>query len=148
MSERYTRPPDVLLVEDNPDDIYFIEEAFERSTIRKTLHAVRDAEEALAFLRREPPHENAPRPHLILLDLKLPKMPGMDFLRRIKEDDDLRSIPVVVLTTSDSAEEAAASYDLLATSFITKPKDLDDFERVIQMLEQFWLSTVQLPPSR
>ena len=148
MSERYARPPDVLLVEDNPDDIYFIEEAFDRSTIRKTLHVVRDAEQALAFLRNEPPHEDAPRPHLILLDLKLPKMPGMDFLRRIKEDDRLRSIPVVVLTTSDSAEEAAESYDLLATSFITKPKDLDDFERVIQMLEQFWLSTVQLPPNR
>ena len=135
----------VLLVEDNPDDVFFMRTALEDGPARKQLHIVRDGAEALAFLRREPPHEQAPRPHLIILDLKLPKLSGIDVLDVIKSDASLRSIPVVVLTVSDTTEDALASYDRFATSVITKPQDLDDFKKVMHTLEAFWLQTVQLP---
>lgn len=139
-------PPQILLVEDNPDDIYFITTALQSRERAPNVHVARDGVEALQFLRREAPHEDAFRPNLILLDLKLPKMPGLEVLQQIKADSALRSIPVVVLTTSDANEDAADSYDLYATSFITKPKDLEEFKRVIERIEQFWLQIAQLPP--
>jgi CheY-like chemotaxis protein len=136
----------ILLIEDNVDDIYFIENAFEKSK-QHVLHTVNNGIEALKYLRREPPYEKSKRPSLILLDLKMPRMSGLEVLKHIKEDDNLRAIPVVVLSTSDADKDAAASYDLQATSFITKPKNLDAFAKVIEHIEKFWLGIAQLPSS-
>ena len=138
-------PPHILLVEDNPDDVFFIEEIFEKSKIRKKLHVVGDGDAALRFLRRQDPYTDAPRPSLIILDLKLPKIPGMEVLERIKDDDDLRAIPVIVLTTSDADLDAAEAYDLHATSFLTKPRNLDDFGAMMERLQRFWLDIARLP---
>ncbi|MDX1545649.1 MAG: response regulator [Rhodothermales bacterium] len=147
MSERrYTNRPDILLIEDNPDDVFFMREVFGKSSIPKTLHVVNDGEEALRYLRQQDPFEDAPRPSLIILDLKLPKMSGIDLLEQIKTNAQLRAIPVVVLTTSDADADATATYDLHATAFITKPKNLEDFAEVMQRIEAFWLNVVQLPP--
>lgn len=137
----------ILLIEDNADDIYFIESAFQKSQRTHELHTVKDGVEALKYLHREPPYEKSRRPSLILLDLKMPKMSGLEVLKHIKEDESLRPIPVVVLTTSDADGDAAASYDLQATAFITKPKDLDAFAGVIERIEKFWLGVAQLPSS-
>ncbi|HMB91927.1 MAG TPA: response regulator [Rhodothermales bacterium] len=137
----------ILLIEDNTDDIYFIENALQKSDRKHELHTVKDGVEALKYLRREPPYEKSRRPSLILLDLKMPKMSGLEVLKHIKEDENLRPIPVVVLTTSDADGDAAASYDLQATAFITKPKDLDAFAGVIERIEKFWLGVAQLPSS-
>ena len=144
----FRKTPVVLLVEDNPDDIYFIRTVLEESQTPKKLYVARDGQEALAFLRREDVHEKAPRPNLILLDLKLPKLSGLEVLEQIKADDDLRAIPVVVLTTSDADEDMLASYDRFATSVITKPHDLKAFKAVMKQIEHFWLKTVQLPRQR
>ena len=138
--------PHILLVEDNTDDIYFLETFFAERETPNHLHVVRDGLEAWNFLCREPPHDKAPRPSLILLDLKLPKLSGLELLKRIKEDKTLRSIPVVVLATSGTDEDALASYDLHATSFITKPKTIDEFTEVMERIERFWLHLVKLPP--
>ena len=137
--------PHVLLVEDNPDDVFFIEDIFEKSQIRQKLHVVGDGADALRFLRREGPYADAPRPSLIILDLKLPKVDGLEVLEALKSDDALRAIPVIVLTTSDADADAAASYDLQATSFITKPKDLEEFGAIMQRLQHFWFEIARLP---
>jgi CheY-like chemotaxis protein len=142
----FGKPVEILLVEDNPGDVDLTLEALENSKIRNRLSVVADGEEALAFLRRTGKHARAPRPDLILLDLKLPKKDGREVLTEIKADDDLKRIPVVILTTSQDEEDIFESYNLHANCYITKPIDLHQFIRVIKAIEDFWLTIVQLPP--
>ncbi len=141
------KPVEILLVEDNPGDADLTREALENSKINNTLSVVCDGEEAMDFLRRCGKHADAQRPDLILLDLNLPKKDGHEVLNEIKVDDDLKCIPVVILTTSKAEEDILKSYDLHANCFITKPIDLHQFVRVIRAIEDFWLTIVKLPPN-
>ncbi|MFI5593580.1 response regulator [Amycolatopsis sp. NPDC051758] len=138
-------PIDVLLVEDDPGDVLMTQEAFEHYKIRNTLSVVSDGEQALQFLRREPPYEDAPRPGLILLDLNLPRRDGREVLAEVKASAELRSIPVVVLTTSEAEEDIARSYDLHANAYVTKPVDFDRFVEVVRQIDNFFVSVVKLP---
>ncbi len=135
----------ILLVEDNPGDIRLTEEALKEGKVRNSLHVVMDGEEAMAFLRNEGEYTDAPRPDLILLDLNLPRKDGREVLAEIKDDDDLKCIPVVVLTTSQAEEDVARTYNLHANCYITKPVDLEQFLNVVRSIEDFWLSVVKLP---
>ncbi|MBB5956883.1 CheY-like chemotaxis protein [Saccharothrix tamanrassetensis] len=136
---------DVLLVEDDPGDALMTQEAFEHHKIRNQLHVVRDGVEALEFLRREGEHADAPRPGLILLDLNLPKMDGREVLAEVKADQSLRSIPVVVLTTSEAEEDILRSYNLHANAYVTKPVDFDRFIEVVRQIDDFFVTVVKLP---
>jgi CheY-like chemotaxis protein len=136
---------DVLLVEDDAGDALMIEEALSGQDVRVTLHVVRDGSEAMAFLLRAGDHSRAPRPGLILLDLNLPKMDGREVLAEIKADHSLRSIPVVVLTTSRAEEDVLRSYDLHANAYITKPVDADAFTRAVRRIDQFYTTVAKLP---
>jgi len=138
-------PIEILLVEDSPGDADLAREALETTKVRNTLHVVRDGEEAMAFLHRKGPYENAPRPGLILLDLNLPKKDGREVLAEIKRDPELMRIPVVILTISKDEEDVLRSYNLHANCFITKPIDLSQFLKVVQSIEEFWLTIVRLP---
>jgi len=140
------KPIEILLVEDNPGDVDLAREALEGGKVRNTLHVVGDGEAALAFLRRQGQYASAPRPGLVLLDLNLPKKNGREVLAEIKADEDLKRIPVVVLTTSKSEEDILRSYNLHANCYITKPIDLNQFIKVVHAIEDFWLTIVQLPP--
>ena len=144
---RTGRPIEILLVEDSPTDALLTREALEQSKILNRMHRVENGVEALAFLRREGRYAGTPRPDLILLDLNLPKKSGIEVLQEIKEDEDLRIIPVVVLTTSKAEEDIVKSYDLHANCYITKPVDFDKFTEVIQSIREFWFSVVTLPPT-
>ncbi|MEV4131519.1 response regulator [Dactylosporangium sp. NPDC049742] len=139
-------PIEVLLVEDDPGDVLMTQEAFEEHKVRNKLNVVQDGEEALAYLRREGPHADAPRPDLILLDLNLPRVDGRQVLQAIKEDPDLRRIPVVVLTTSQADEDILRSYSLHANAYVTKPVDFDSFIAVVRQIDEFFVSVVKLPP--
>ena len=136
---------DILLVEDSEGDARLAKEAMKDSKIRNTLYHVIDGEEALAFLRRDGRYADVPRPDLILLDLNLPKKDGRQVLKEIKEDKNLKQIPVVVLTLSSADEDIFRSYNLHANCYITKPIDLDQFMKVVQSIENFWLTIVKLP---
>lgn len=136
---------EILLVEDNPGDVRLTQEAFKTGKVHNTLHVVWDGEEAMAFLNREGDYKDAPRPDIILLDLNLPKKDGREVLKDIKSDENLKSIPVVVLTTSSAEEDILKSYNLHANCYITKPVDLDKFLTIVQYIEDFWLSIVKLP---
>jgi CheY-like chemotaxis protein len=136
---------DVLLVEDSPGDVRLTREAFKDAKVHVNLHVASDGAEALAFLRREGEYAGVPRPDLILLDLNLPKKDGREVLAEIKESSTLRSIPVVILTTSASEEDILRSYMLHANCYITKPVDLDGFLKVVRSIDSFWLSVVKLP---
>ncbi|MER8032649.1 response regulator [Streptomyces bauhiniae] len=138
-------PIDVLLVEDDPGDELMTREAFEDNKIGNTLHVVRDGEEALDFLYRRGNHTGAPRPDLILLDLNLPKYDGRQVLERIKSDQDLADIPVVVLTTSAAEEDILRSYKLHANAYVTKPVDLDQFIAAVRQIDDFFVQVVRLP---
>jgi chemotaxis family two-component system response regulator Rcp1 len=138
-------PIEILLVEDNEPDVDLTIEALAGGKLRNRIHVARDGIEALAFLRREGPHAGAPRPHLILLDLNMPRMDGRETLAEIKKDPSLQSIPVVVLTTSKSEEDIARSYQLQCNCYINKPVDLQQFMIVVRAIEDFWLCVVQLP---
>ena len=138
---------EILLVEDNEGDARLAREAMLESKMRNTLHHVSDGEEAMEFLRRVGKYADAPRPSLILLDLNLPKKDGREVLAEIKSDDELKHIPVVVLTQSSAEEDVLASYDLHANCYITKPVDFAQFIRVVRDIEDFWLSVVKLPPN-
>jgi CheY-like chemotaxis protein len=138
---------EVLLVEDDPGDVLMTREAFEDHKVRNNLHVVSDGVEALAFLRRQGDHAAAPRPDLILLDLNLPRKDGREVLAEVKGDDDLRRIPVVVLTTSDADEDILRSYDLHANAYVTKPVDFEQFLSAVRQVDEFFLSVVKLPPS-
>lgn len=137
---------EILLVEDNPGDVRLTKEAFKIGKIQNNMHVVYDGEEAMDFLYRRGSHADAPRPDIILLDLNLPKKDGREVLKEIKSDDSLKSIPVVVLTTSSAEEDIIRTYDLHANCYITKPVDLDKFLAIVQMIEDFWLTVVKLPP--
>jgi CheY-like chemotaxis protein len=136
---------EVLLVEDDPGDVLLIEEAFEFNKVRNSLNVVSDGVEALEFLRREGRYADAPRPGLILLDLNLPRKDGREVLAEVKDDGDLRSIPVVVLTTSKAEEDVLRSYDLHANAYVTKPVDFDRFIEVVRQIDEFFVSVVRLP---
>jgi CheY-like chemotaxis protein len=138
-------PIEVLLVEDSPGDVRLTQEAFKDAKVHINLHVASDGAKAMAFLKHEGEYANAPRPDLILLDLNLPKKDGREVLAEIKDDPKLRSIPVVVLTTSSSEADILRSYMLHANSYITKPVDLEGFLTVVKSIDSFWLSVVKLP---
>jgi CheY-like chemotaxis protein len=140
------KPIEILLVEDNPGDADLAREAMETSKIRNTLHVVGDGEEAMAFVRGQGKYADAPRPDLVLLDLNLPKKDGREVLAEIKADPDLKRIPVVILTISKEEEDILKTYNLHANCYITKPIDLHQFLKVVQAIEEFWLTIVKLPP--
>ncbi len=146
MAPRYVgKPIEILLVEDNPGDVRLTAETFKDARILNHLNVARDGVAALAFLRRQGAYAGAPRPDLILLDLNLPKKDGREVLAEIKADDDLKRIPVVILTTSKAEEDIIRTYNLHANCYITKPVDLDQFIRVVQSIQNFWFTIVQLP---
>lgn len=136
---------DILLVEDNPGDVRLAIEALRDDKLQNHLHVVEDGVEALRFLRNEGFHADAPRPDLILLDLTLPRMDGKDVLAEIKQDPDLRCIPVVVLTSSLEEQDILESYDLHANCYVTKPVDLEQFTTIVKSIEEFWFMVVKLP---
>ena len=146
-NHKLAKPIEILLVEDNLGDADLAREALEGSKFNNDLHVVDDGEKAMAFLRREGPYVDAPRPGLILLDLNLPRKDGRQVLAEIKADNDLKRIPVVILTTSSAEKDVLKSYDLHANCFITKPIDLNQFLNVVKAIEDFWLSIVVLPPN-
>jgi chemotaxis family two-component system response regulator Rcp1 len=146
-AETYLKPIDILLVEDNPGDADLAREALSTSKLRNALHVVGDGVEAMAFLRRTGKYADAPRPELVLLDLNLPRKDGREVLAEIKADPDLKRIPVVILTISKDEEDVLKSYNLHANCFITKPIDLTQFLKVVQSIEDFWLTIVRLPPN-
>ncbi len=139
------RPIEILLVEDSPGDVRLTQEAFKDSRILNNLHVVSDGVEALAFLRREPRYAGAVQPDLIILDLNLPRKNGQEVLAEIKEDPDLKHIPVIVLTVSSAEEDILRSYNLHANCYITKPVDLERFLTAVKGIENFWLAIVKLP---
>jgi chemotaxis family two-component system response regulator Rcp1 len=139
-------PITILMVEDNPADVRLTREAFKEGRIQNSLHVVKDGVEALAFLRNEGPYGDAPKPDLILLDLNLPRKDGREVLADVKNDPELRRIPVVILTTSRSEADVLRSYDLHANCYVTKPVDLNQFLDVVRSVEGFWLAAVTLPP--
>jgi chemotaxis family two-component system response regulator Rcp1 len=139
------RPIEILLVEDNPGDVRLTMEGLKEGKVRNNLHVARDGVEAMAFLRREGQFENAVRPDLILLDLNLPRKDGREVLTDIKMDPELKTIPVVVLTTSRAEQDVLYSYQLQANCYITKPVDLEQFITVVKSIEDFWLTIVTLP---
>lgn len=135
----------ILLVEDNPGDARLAQEALKENKVANTLHWVDDGVKAIDFLRNNPPYADAPRPDVILLDLNLPKKDGREVLAEIKDDPDLKRIPVVVLTVSQAEEDILRTYNLHANCYITKPLDLDRFLEVVRQIEDFWLTIVKLP---
>ena len=135
----------VLLVEDDPGDVLMTREAFD-DYLHNRLDVVTDGTAALAYLRKEAPYEDTPRPDLVLLDLNLPRRDGREVLQEIKDDADLRHIPVIVLTTSQAEEDVLRAYRLSANCYVTKPVDLHQFNRIVQAIEEFWLTVVRLPP--
>ena len=139
------RPKEVLLVEDSPGDVRLTKEAFRAANASIHLHVASDGIEAIAFLKREGPHVDAPRPDLILLDLNLPKMDGREVLAHIKKDDTLKTIPTVILTTSDAEVDVAKSYQLQANCYLSKPVQFDAFENLVKSINDFWLTKVKLP---
>jgi two-component system, chemotaxis family, response regulator Rcp1 len=146
MSERTKGAPvEILLVEDNPADVRLTQEALKEGKVFNNLHWSKDGVEALEFLRRQGKHAAAPRPDIILLDLNLPKKDGREVLFEIKNDDQLKRIPVVILTTSKAEEDVLKTYNLHANCYVTKPVDLEQFIRVVKTIDQFWLTVVTLP---
>jgi CheY-like chemotaxis protein len=141
-------PIDVLLVEDSPGDVRLSQEAFRDANPTIRVHVASDGVEAMAFLRREGTHARAPRPDLILLDLNLPRMDGREVLAHIKADDDLKTIPTVILTTSDAEADIVQSYQLQANCYLSKPVQLDEFESLVKSINDFWLTKVKLPHQR
>lgn len=138
-------PIEVLLVEDSPGDVRLTREAFRDANLRIRLHVASDGVEAMAFLRRDGPHQDAPRPDFILLDLNLPRMDGREVLALIKEDASLRTIPTVILTTSEAETDILMSYELRANSYLSKPVQLDKFELLVKSINDFWLTKAKLP---
>jgi CheY-like chemotaxis protein len=143
--EQGVKPIDVLLVEDDPGDVLMTREAFADHKLKNVLHVVDNGVDAMSFLRNEGPYADAPRPDLVLLDLNLPRMDGREVLAAVKGDDDLSSIPVVVLTTSEAEEDVLKSYQLHANAYVTKPVDFERFLEVVRQIDEFFVTVVKLP---
>jgi two-component system, chemotaxis family, response regulator Rcp1 len=141
-------PTEVLLVEDSPGDVRLTREAFRDANQSIHLHVACDGVEAMAFLKHEGRHTNAPRPDIILLDLNLPKMDGREVLAHIKEDESLKTIPIVILTTSEAEVDIMKSYQLRANCYLSKPVQLGAFEALVKSINDFWLTEVKLPNQR
>jgi two-component system response regulator len=142
----FSKPVEVLLVEDNPGDVVLTREALRDNKLEINLSVVADGEEALHFLTRQGRFSAAPRPDLILLDLNLPRKDGREVLAAIKADKALRTIPVVILTSSEAEEDVLKAYHLCANCYVQKPLDLDQFTKVVHNIENFWFTVVKLPP--
>jgi chemotaxis family two-component system response regulator Rcp1 len=138
-------PIEILMVEDNPGDVRLMQECFRDAGTPVRLHLAADGVEAMTFLSREGEHQNAPVPDLILLDLNLPKLDGREVLVRVKEDEQLKAIPIIILTTSDAQADIVKSYQLHANCYVNKPVQLDAFESLVQSISDFWLSHVKYP---
>ena len=136
---------EILLVEDNPGDVRLTQEALKDGKVTNRLHVTRDGVEAMAFLKKEGSYQDQPTPDLVLLDLNLPRKNGREVLQEMKSDEVLRSIPVVVLTTSEAQRDIIESYDLQANCFVTKPVDFEQFCTVVESIEEFWFTLVRLP---
>jgi two-component system, chemotaxis family, response regulator Rcp1 len=141
----FMKPVEILLVEDNPGDVRLTKEALKEAKVINNLTVLKDGVEALAFLRQQGMYDKAATPHLILLDLNLPRKDGREVLAEIKADDKLKRIPVVVLTTSQDEQDIYKSYNLHANCYVTKPVDLEQFMTVVKSIEDFWLGIVMLP---
>jgi CheY-like chemotaxis protein len=139
-------PLEVLLVEDSPGDVRLTQEAFREAKTSINLHVATDGVAAMAFLRHEGNHSQVPRPDFILLDLNLPKMDGREVLAHIKDDESLKTIPTIILTTSDAEADILKSYQLQANCYINKPVQLEAFDAIVKSVNQFWLTTAKLPP--
>jgi chemotaxis family two-component system response regulator Rcp1 len=146
METKIMQPIEILLVEDNPGDVRLTREALKDAKVANTLHVVEDGVAALDFLRRRGQYAGAPRPHLVLLDLNLPKKNGREVLAEVKSDDELKAIPIVILTTSQAEEDVLRAYHLHANCYITKPVDFLQFTNIVKTIEDFWLTIVTLPP--
>lgn len=146
MNDGAGHPVDILLVEDNNADVELTRQALREAQIPNRLHVAEDGVEAMEFLHRTAGHENVPRPDLIILDLNLPSKNGREVLREVKSDDRLKSIPVVVLTTSEDADDIRAVYLGHGNSYLCKPVDFDEFLKIMKTLESFWLEAAKLPP--
>lgn len=142
------RAVEILLVEDSPSDADLTIETFSESKVLNNLHVVEDGIEAINFLRKQGKYVDVPRPDVILLDLNLPKKNGREVLEEIKMDADLKTIPVIVLTTSEAEEDILRSYNLHANCYLNKPVDLERFISVVRLIEDFWLAAVKLPPKQ
>lgn len=139
------RPVEILLVEDNQPDVELTQEALEENKVRNNLHVVTDGEDAMEFLYQRGRYADRPRPDLILLDLNLPRKDGREVLAEVKADPALKTIPVVILTTSQAEEDILRSYELQANCYVTKPVKLSEFIKVVRSIDHFWLSIVELP---
>jgi len=144
-ADKESRQIEILLIEDNPGDARLTQEAMRAAKMTNVLHLVEDGVQAMEFLRRRSRFKDAPRPDLILLDLNLPKKDGRAVLAEVKTDPDLRRIPVVVLTTSRSEEDVMQAYDMHANAYVTKPVNLDQFMKIVALIDEFWLKVVTLP---
>lgn len=144
---RNGEPIEILLVEDNPGDVRLTRMAFENGCINNNLHVAIDGEEALDFLFQRGEYADVPHPDLVLLDLNLPKIDGHEVLREIRNDTDLKRLPVIILTSSESEEDIVDSYELNSNAYITKPVTVDDFMDLVNTFEEFWFTLVRLPPT-
>ena len=145
--EKFGKPIEILLVEDNAADVRLTREAFDDAKVLNNLNVVGDGVEAMAYMRREGKYADATRPDLVLLDLNMPRKDGREVLAEVKGDPDLRRIPVVILTVSQSEEDVLKSYNLHANCYISKPVNLAQFLKVVESIESFWLTIVELPPN-
>ena len=143
---QFGRPIEILLVEDSPGDVRLTEEAMIDSRVKNKLNVVMDGEEAMRYLKRDGEYSDVNLPDLILLDLNLPRKDGREVLKEIKQDPELKKIPVVILTTSRSEQDIIKTYESHANCYISKPVDLEEFLRVVRSINDFWLSIVKLPP--
>jgi CheY-like chemotaxis protein len=139
------KPVEILLAEDNPGDVMLTRKALEQGKLANNLHVTTDGVDALEFLRQDGEYEDAPRPDLILLDLNMPRTDRQEVLEELRADDELRRIPVVVLTSSESEEDIVRSYELNANAYLTKPVDFDGFVEIVNRLENFWFQVVKFP---
>lgn len=145
---KWSRPVEILLVDDNPADVALTQEAFEDNKLCNNLSVVNNGVEAMDYLRRKNPYASSPRPDIILLDLNMPKKDGREVLAEIKADDDLKYIPVVIMTVSKDDKDILESYRLHANCYIKKPVKFTEFVEVVRSLENFWFSVVTLPPTK
>ena len=139
------KPIEILLVEDNEGDVGLVEEVLEEAKIRNIIHVANDGEDAILFLHGKGKFSGSPRPDIILLDLNLPKKDGREVLKEVKENNNLKNIPIVILTTSEAEKDILRAYELHANAYVTKPLDFDQFINVVESIANFWLEIVMLP---